>query len=407
MPARRPLAAAALSLAAVALPLLAAPAAAPAEVYHETEYSARVQVTATWKYHRQEDFGDRETDEVTANATVTSSATLEHLLFRNGELITPPRIGTASVTATGGVTHRHTYPKRDGTNAMETKVTNCGVSPIAALPAELRAAQGPAGHASFVVRPMEGVGLSYPGCSPRPGNGVAFDVAFKPWATGVYDTMLQLPHEVIGMGKIIEMTEALPIQRSPFFCPGKDAFTDDCEFTWTGRVTLTRTGGDLYDPAKPPPPVDPRAEAISRAVEQYGQELPPVPVDPRAEAISKAVEQYGREIADPRARIISDAVRQYGDQLRFEANCPSGCEGAAVITPGGGARARTRAHGSAARALATLRFKVRPGRRQVRLTLPRAARKALRRSRTARVRLTLAPKGGAPFRTTLKLRRVR
>lgn len=77
-------------------------------------------------------------------------------------------------------------------------------------------------------------------------------------------------------------------------------------------------------------PLDPRAEAISAAVAQYGNEPVIDPrgeavshavdqyvvddgggVDPRAEAISWAVEQYGKETLDPRAQAISDAVDQY------------------------------------------------------------------------------------------------
>jgi hypothetical protein len=52
---------------------------------------------------------------------------------------------------------------------------------------------------------------------------------------------------------------------------------------------------DLYGQPLPPRPRDPRAEAISGAVELYGQPLPPRPRDPRAEAISGAVDQYGQE----------------------------------------------------------------------------------------------------------------
>lgn len=62
---------------------------------------------------------------------------------------------------------------------------------------------------------------------------------------------------------------------------------------------------------------DPRAEAISAAVDQYVVETEPIieqaPIDPRAEAISAAVAQYGNEpVIDPRGQAISDAVAQYG-----------------------------------------------------------------------------------------------
>jgi hypothetical protein len=62
-------------------------------------------------------------------------------------------------------------------------------------------------------------------------------------------------------------------------------------------------------------PVDPRAAAISGAVEQYGQaDSAPSGFDPRADAISGAIAQYGQPAPDPRAQIISDAVAQYGQE---------------------------------------------------------------------------------------------
>lgn len=64
---------------------------------------------------------------------------------------------------------------------------------------------------------------------------------------------------------------------------------------------------------------DPRAQAISDAVAQYGEETSELrsqaTFDPRAQAISDAVAQYGTERRyDPRAQAISDAVAQYGQE---------------------------------------------------------------------------------------------
>ncbi len=56
-------------------------------------------------------------------------------------------------------------------------------------------------------------------------------------------------------------------------------------------------------------PVDPRADAISKAVAQYGE--PVAALDPRAQAIADAVAQYGIIPVDPRADAISKAVAQY------------------------------------------------------------------------------------------------
>ena len=224
----------------------------------------------------------------------------------------------------------------------------------------------------------------------------------------MFDAQFSLPHEAIGMGKIIQNVYASPANRSPQFCPGKDAHTTACGFNWTGQLTFTKVGEWQYGietPGQEPPtpPYDPRAEAISQAVAQYGQTAP---VDPRAEAISRAVEQYGKEPVDPRAQIISDAVEQYGRELRLEVGCSGGCTGTAVISPG--AAATPRAYAAARKALAKLRFKVPAGKpRVVRIKLTPKARAALRRARKARVQITLKPKSGPTRKTTLRLRRVR
>lgn len=67
-------------------------------------------------------------------------------------------------------------------------------------------------------------------------------------------------------------------------------------------------------------PLDPRAQALSDAVAQYGNDTPAQPpMDPRAQALSEAVAQYGAYVdslaaerpLDPRAQALSDAVAQY------------------------------------------------------------------------------------------------
>ena len=234
---------------------------------------------------------------------------------------------------------------------------------------------------------------------------------------GTFDARFTLPAETIGMGKIIQHVSARQDQRSPAWCPGEKngdgSTTRACEFSWTGKLTFTKVADYQYEgdlpPTAPPtttPPTgrDPRAEAISWAVEQYGKQNP---TDPRAEAISKAVEQYGKDIPiDPRADAISRAVEQYGKELEFEASCPTGCDGTAEILPGRpGGKATPRAYMAKRKALAKLRFKVAAGPRQkVRLSLSKKARAAMRRAGGAKVRLTLVPKGGKPVTRTLALR---
>ena len=89
------------------------------------------------------------------------------------------------------------------------------------------------------------------------------------------------------------------------------------EATFSVPAGAQATFGPTVDAAAAPAGnvtvLDPRADAIARAVAQSG--LPER--DPRAEAISAAVEQYG-QASDPRADAISDAVAQYSlDVARY------------------------------------------------------------------------------------------
>jgi hypothetical protein len=410
------------ALAAATLATAAAlPAAAPAEDgYRETEYRADVTVDGSWTYHRKETWGDRNTDEVTANLDFVAKASIDDVLFRNGALATPERWGFGTTTGTGSAVHKVTRPV-PATGSLETTTSTCDVGAGSDQYAELRSAPSTAGHVGLTVRLARGmqVAMSSP-CADRIGASGMMDNPFAPFGGGVFDKTIQLPHEVIGFGEVTELLEAGSTQRSPAVCPGKDAFTDECAFAWTATVKLVRTGGEHYDPAqqpKPPtppkPPVDPRAEAVAWAVDQYGKDEP-AKVDPRAEAVAHAVDQY---VVDPpmdaRAQILSEVIDQYSREVELELGCTNGCSGTAEIIPGaaaGGGTATPRAFAAAkAKPVARIAFKVPAGKpRKIRLRLPAKARKALARARRGTVRVTLRPRRGGPVaRRTLVLRRKR
>jgi hypothetical protein len=276
------------------------------------------------------------------------------------------------------------------------------------------ATQPKAGWESLDIRLTEMLPMSHQ-CA---NTGISVDTNLAGYGAefphGVFDATFSLPYEAIGMGKVIQNLGATETHRSPAYCPGSEAYTTSCEFTWSAQLTFTKVADYQYngDDYAPPPAtgtgVDPRAEAISHAVEQYGRDLP---VDPRADAISKAVEQYGKEpVRDVRAEIISWAVEQYGKSVEMELGCSNGCAGTAVITPGagasGGAKPRAFMAAAARRAVAKIRFKVKAGPpRKVHLKLPAKARKALRKAGGGRLVLTLRPKKGGPtVRRTLALK---
>lgn len=412
---------------------LAVPAVAPADggEYRETEYRADVELRGSWTFHRKEAYGDRQVDEVTANLEFTAKASMEYVLFRNGELVTPERWAVPTVESTGSAVRKETRPKPGDNDVLETITTTCDGVANAALRTELRAAPGSADSAGMVVRLVSGVTVGVGSCGERVEGSPAIDNPYSPIGGDVFDKTIQMPHEVIGFGEITEFLSAGSSQKSPAVCPGKDAFTDECTFTWTATVKFVRTGGDVYDPAqdkpKPPPPppptppIDPRADAISRAVAQYVVDNP-TPIDPRADAIRRAVEQYGKNMYDdPRAQIISDAVAQYGRYVEMELGCTGGCAGTGVITAGGGAGggsvpggggAKPRAFSAADRArkvVARVKFTVPAGKpRKIRVRIPAKARRALARSSRATMKVTLKARRGGPTSTrTLVVRRGR
>ncbi|HEX8120726.1 MAG TPA: hypothetical protein VF549_05590 [Solirubrobacteraceae bacterium] len=421
---RRRLLSATALVATVASTALALPTAAPAEQYRETEYRADIEVKGEWNFHRKEAYGDRQVDEVTASANFSAKASIEYVLFRNGALVTPERWAPSTVTTTGSAIRKETRPKPGDTHVLDTITSNCDAGAVGAMPAQLRKGTNTAGHVGLVMRLTASIGMNAGDCAERVGGSPMADDPYSPIGGDTFDKSIQLPSEVIGFGEITEFLQAGSTQKSPAVCPGKDAFTDECTFTWTATVKFVRTGGDLYDPAQQPPPpppsdvntgMDPRAEAISAAVAQYARDNP-TPVDPRAEAVSHAVEEYGKHMYDdPRAQIISDAVAQYSRYVELELGCTNGCSGTGEITPAGGG-AKPRAAGGAvafaagkAKPIARVKFTVPAGKpRKIRIRIPAKARAALKRVSRATMKVTLKAKKGGPTSTrTLVLRRAR
>jgi hypothetical protein len=258
------------------------------------------------------------------------------------------------------------------------------------------------------LRLMQSAAPSFEGC---PGQAAAsFYLSGTLWeGRHTYDSQFSFPREAIGMGKVVQLI-TLPVRGR--ICPNNiHAGMDVCLLDVEAKVTFTKVDewvaddGTPADPLPPAPPVDPRAEAISNAVAQYGKDL--APSDPRADAISNAVAQYGKEPPrDPRAEIISNAVRQYGRKLELRVGCSGGCRGTAVVSTGGAAP-RSGAP-PARKVVGRVTFRVAAGKpRRVRLTLPAKARRALARAGRAWVTVTLEPKNGPKAARTLELRRGR
>ena len=391
------------ALVLVATVVLPSPASAT-PAFYEVEYTVDVDVTASWSITKK-DVDDYPKRTFGGDVKARFHGQVENVLFRNGQLLpvqptglidldSPDGTGFTSVTTWDPV--KQTEVTTNGTCGVASWVTG-------ATSYVRRAAAQPNPNAERLTWRLTSalpVGFT---CSQAFETGADLSNSASAFPGGAMDTTFELPLEAIGMGKIIQNVSAASSQRTPEFCPGKDQHTDGCAFSWTGKLTFNKVGEWQYAGDLPSAPIDPRAEAIANAVDQYGKDEP---VDPRADAISKAVEQYGKEQAfDPRADAISKAVEQYGKELRFTAVCQSGCTGTAEILPRAGRKPLTARAAAARKALAKLKFKVRAGKpRQIRLKLPPKARAALKRIGGANVKITLRPKTGRPKTLTLALK---
>ena len=380
------------ALAALAGTLILATAPAPAQTapYYEVEYEVALAVTADWAITKA-DVDDYPKRTFQGNAKTTFTAKVGDVLFRNGRLLSLMPMGAVSTPSTSG---GGTAVTKTWDAVQQREITTTGTCTAQTAPyngfakIEREPEQAEDTEETLNMRLVDALPTSF-ACTH--GQSPEADLASNgnPFPDAVFDAQFSLPHEAIGMGKIIQNIYAAPASRSPAFCPGKDGTTTACEFNWTGQLTFTKVAEWQY------------------GIETPGTEPPKPPFDPRADAISKAVEQYGKEPLDPRAQIISDAVAQYGRELRFKAGCSNGCTGTAVITPAGSGPT-PRAYAAARKALAKLRFKVPAGRpRVIKLKLSPRARAALRRARRANVQITLKPNSGPTRKVTLRLRRKR
>lgn len=219
---------------------------------------------------------------------------------------------------------------------------------------------------SLDLRVLGGARFHLPSCSglyaPGPGSlGVSSDNEIP---FGAFDQAFDLPHEAIGMGKIIQLLDANVGGEG---CPGHHEHTTSCALTWKATVTFVRTGQWQTAPA-PPSEID---ESM----------IPAPPVQP-----NDGIDERMIPMPPPRAKLSRD-----GRRAELSLSCPVACKGTAAAYPAArGARA------SAAKPLAAVRFKGAAGRpTKVVLRLGSRARRAIERVGGVRIELRISPEGGS------------
>lgn len=383
------------------LPLLAALGAlavcAPsANALTQTDYAVTIEGSASYARHDAVPGaqGDWTTD---VAAEWTWKATIPTVTFFDD------RFSMASVpTATGTVKSGSltlTIPTLEG-----PKVGSCtgkAWDQMPGAPIMTGQTEKPEGASSegIFIRVMEGGGVRVDQCTGMlKGTPQTFGVGSPGTGrTNAYETFFEMPHEAVGMGKIIQLLDRTVTGTS---CPGyTEEQTDSCTLTWKATVTFVRTfhaesGEPGVKPAPPgeqtPPPAP--APPVQEPVELGPEDLP---LPPRRDEPAPTLEDLFIPLPGS-ARLAPSGAR-----ATVTVVCPTGCQGTAVARPAG---ARARAAG-AAKPLARTRFRAKPGvETVVALRLGARARRAVRRAGGVKITLDAAPKGGARVRRTVVVR---
>ena len=233
------------------------------------------------------------------------------------------------------------------------------------------------------IRVLDSVLLDLPNCTGLlAGNrgGIAVTNGDALFPNGPFDTPFDMPHEAIGMGKIIQLLDDTVTGSR---CPGYRDGTVSCSLAWSAKVTFVRTGQQEIGPVPDPAPGD---EDLVVPLPGDDEDLV-IPLPGPDEDLIIPLPPRGK--LSPRA-----------ERAQLSLRCATACSGQATAFA-----AQDRGHASASRALARTRFTGAPGRTTtVTLRFRPQARRAIRRAGGVRVVLGVTPRtGGRPTRRTVLL----
>src|SRR5262249_21343685 len=107
---------------------------------------------------------------------------------------------------------------------------------------------------SLDIRVLGSVSFLLPTCSGVIGSGPDSFTLGDGGAQiplGAFDQNFDMPHEAIGMGRIIQLLDA---RVSDDHCPGSGEHTASCVVEWKATVTFDRTAQREPGSGDPPPP---------------------------------------------------------------------------------------------------------------------------------------------------------
>ncbi|MDQ3740788.1 MAG: hypothetical protein M3389_07570 [Actinomycetota bacterium] len=224
------------------------------------------------------------------------------------------------------------------------------------------------GHTTYDVRVLEAVQLKMD-CSGLGPYEKRFDTLGSALGNSSWDDEFTMPGGSIGQDEI-----RVPISNKVTGpeCPGFDEETTLCELSWEAEVVFRKTG---WEDVKEDP-----EELNVPIVKPQPQPAP----EPQPQPAKAAFETL------PGAKLGATS-------LSVPVACAAGCTGTATVTLAGG-----KARAAAVKPLARKAFTVAPGAtKRIVVTIPKRARKAVKRAGGVKVTLAVTPTGGT--RTTKRL----
>jgi hypothetical protein len=314
-----------------------------AEAATLTEYDVVIEGSGTWERH------GATAGSYDRQATFTWRTTMPAVMFEGKELrqTAPTKISSAAAEARDDVV----LPTPTG-----TFTGFCKGGPTVARAGELGRSLLPAGggREALDIRVVGGIHVEMRECGGDPvvsPGTLVLDAGGRAMGDGAFDARVEMPHEAIGMGKIIELLEGTASGQR---CPRWTNASSSCALRWKATVTFTRT---RQQQVAPPPGPDPVKDPIP---------LPegPPPLDDVFIPIKTKLSASGASVT-----VV----------------CPAGCSGTAKALPLRGSKALARKRFTAPAARPTrvkLRFRAH-GRRAVRVVIEAEGERAkltLRRS---------------------------
>jgi hypothetical protein len=216
-----------------------------AEAATLTEYDAVIEGSGTWQRHgATAGTYDRQ-------AKFTWRTTMPGVMFGGKELrqTSPTKISNAAAEARDDVV----LPTPTG-----TFTGFCKGGPAVARAGELGRSLLPAagGKEALEVRVLGGLHVELRECGGDPvvsPGTLILDAGGRAMGDGPFDARVEMPHEAIGMGKIIELLEGTASGQR---CPRWTNASTSCTLSWKATVTFTRTRQQEVGP-KPEPEIDP------------------------------------------------------------------------------------------------------------------------------------------------------